>query len=132
MVDCSHQRFSYFKNPHVIFYDMQSKPSSVQIISKSNARNPVSFTVDQRKKKEHSSNFRINDRRKMKLVPINMDWCLLSLNAFKFSLGGCPYRGCLCLTFIFSMKTPNFENEMVMFTTQIAWIQIFTIFLKLI
>ena len=45
------------------------------------------------KKGTPPTNFDINYRREIKLVPIIMDYCLLQFNALKFVLGVCPHRG---------------------------------------
>ena len=37
--------------------------------------------------KEHPINYNANYHREMKLVPINMDYCLLQFDALKFFLG---------------------------------------------
>ena len=47
-------------------------------------------SVKKRKKKRNTPfNFSSNYLREMKLVPINIDFCLLAIDAFKFSLRGC-------------------------------------------
>ena len=58
-------------------------------------------------KKNHPNNSNTNYRREMKLVSINMDYCLLQFGALKFVLGGPSTLGeeglYLTLTF-FSVK----------------------------
>ena len=58
-------------------------------------------------------------RREMKLVPINVDYCLLQVDALKFFLG-VRLHGGLELTLILSMYTTKFFNGIVKFTSQIA------------
>ena len=49
----------------------------------------LTCTVGQKKKKKRNTpiNFNTNYRREMKLVPINMDYCLFQFDALKFVLG---------------------------------------------
>ena len=70
------------------------------------------------------SNFNTNYRRKMKLVPINMDQCLLSFYSFKFSLGGSLHG---VFTYFFPRKPPNLTAR-----SQINLIEFFTTFLTLV
>ena len=48
-------------------------------------------------------------------MPINVDYCLLQFDAFKFFLVVRLHEG-LYLTLIFSVYTPKFFNEIVKFT----------------
>ena len=41
-----------------------------------------------KKKRNTPTNFNTNYRREIKLVPINMDYCLFQFDALKFVLGG--------------------------------------------
>ena len=68
----------------------------------------------------------------MKLVPIIMDCCLFQFNALIFFLGVRLHEGGLYLTLNFSMQIPKLFNEIVKFTSQIAWKQIFTTFPTLV
>ena len=52
-----------------------------------------------KKKRNTPTNSNTNYRREMKLVPINKDYCLLSFDVFKFSLGGRLHEGVLTLIF---------------------------------
>ena len=85
-----------------------------------------------KKKWNTLSNSNTNYRREMKLVPISVDYCLLQFHTLKFYLGVHLHRG-LALTSInfFSAIPPNFDNEIVKFTTHITWIEILITFLKL-
>ena len=66
----------------------------------------------------------------MKIVPINMDYCLLQFDALKFFLGVRLRGGGMYLTNFFNV--PKFDNEIITFISHIAWIQIFTTFLILV
>ena len=44
-------------------------------------------TVGQNKKNNNHINYHINYHREMKLIPINMDYCLLQFDALNFILG---------------------------------------------
>ena len=79
------------------------------------------------KKRNNSIYSNTNYRREMKVVPIIMVYCLLHFDILNFFLGVGLY-----LTLIFSIETPKFFNEFVKFTSQIAWMQIFTTFLTVV
>ena len=70
-------------------------------------------------------------RWEMKFIPISMDYCLLSFDAFKFSLGIRLHEGS-SPNFNFSIVNHKLDDEIVKFTTQITWIPIFTTFLTLV
>ena len=54
-----------------------------------------------KRKKKKTINSNTGCRRKMKLIPINMGYCLLQSDALKFFLGVRQHgRGYLCLTLI--------------------------------
>ena len=76
-------------------------------------------------------NSNTNYHREMKHGPINMDYCLLQFDALKFFLGVLLHRGSLP-NFNFLNVNFQIENNIVKFTTQIAWIKIFTTFLTLV
>ena len=82
-----------------------------------------------KKKRNIPSNFNTNYRKEMKLVQINMDYCLLSFDAFKFSLGGRLHGRSLPNFNFFQCKPSKFDNEILKFTAHIARIQVFTTFL---
>ena len=84
-----------------------------------------------KKKRNTPIYFKINYHTEMKLEPIIMDYCLLQFDALKFCLGVRLHGGGLYLTLIFSMQTPKSDNDILKFTTQIVWIQIFTTIFKL-
>ena len=74
--------------------------------------------------------FNTNYRTEMKLVSNTIDYCQLQ---FKILLRGCVYMGRgLYLTLIYSMETPKIFNEIVKYTSQIAWKEIFATFLTLV
>ena len=68
--------------------------------------------VDKKKKKktEQPINFNTNYRGEMKLIPINMDYCLLQFDALKFFLWVCLQRGSLS-SVNFSMYTHNLTTK---------------------
>ena len=80
-------------------------------------------------KKTTPFNSSTNYRREIKLVRINMDYCLLQFDDLKFFFGVRLHGG---WSLIFSMQTPKFDNEIIKFTSQIAWKQNFTTFLTLV
>ena len=89
-------------------------------------------TVSQKEKKVTLPIYsNINYRSEIKLVIISKYYCLFQFDARKISLGQISMRG-FCLTLFFSIQTPKFDNEILKFTSQIARLQIFTIFLTLI
>ena len=90
-----------------------------------------SCTVCQKKKKNTSINSNINYHREMKPEPINMDYGLLQFDASKFFLGVLLHGGSLP-NFNFFNVNFQIENNIVKFTTQIAWIKNFTTFLTLV
>ena len=58
-----------------------------------------------------SFNFNTNYRSEMNLLPINLDYNLLSFDAFKISLGVSLHGGGgNYLTLTFSVQTPKFDN----------------------
>ena len=87
-------------------------------------------TVGQNKKR-NTINSVTNYHREMKLVPIIMDYRLFQIDCLKFFLGVHLHRGSLP-NFNFFNVNPQFFNEVVKFTSQIAWKQIFTTFLTLV
>ena len=52
-------------------------------------------SVKKKKKGNTFINFNANYRREMKLIPINLDYCLLQFDAIKFFLGVRLYGGSL-------------------------------------
>ena len=83
------------------------------------------------KKRNTSINFNANYRTEMKLVPIIRDYYLLQFDALKLFLGVHLHGGSQP-NFNFFNVNSTFFNEIVTFTSQIAWKQIFTTFLTLI
>ena len=82
-----------------------------------------------RSKKQITPNSNTNYRREIKLIPFNMDYCLLQFNALIFFLGHLSiWGGGIYLTLIFSMSLIKFNKR----KCEIAWTQIFTTFLALI
>ena len=76
-------------------------------------------------------NFNNNYRKEMKLVLVNMHCCLLQFDALIFFLEVHLHGGHLPnFIFIFQCKPLKFGNEIVMFTSQIVWIQISDISLR--
>ena len=67
----------------------------------------------------------MNYRTEMKLVPIIIDYCLLQFDALKFFLGVRLHGGSLS-NFNFFNVTPKFFKEIIKFTFETAWKQIFT------
>ena len=84
-----------------------------------------------KKKRNTLINSNTNYRREMKLMPVNMDYCLLQFDALIFFLG-VHLHGRSVPNFNFFNVNPKFHNEILKFTIQIAWIQIFTTFLTLV
>ena len=82
-----------------------------------------------KEKRDTPISFYTNYRTEMKLVPIMMD--LLQFDALKF-FSWVRLHGGSQPNFNFFNVTPKFFNEIVKFTSQIAWKQIFTTFLTLI
>ena len=68
-------------------------------------------TVGQKKKKSTPSNLNTNYRREMKLVPVNRDYCLLSFDAFEFSLGSRLHGGSLFNFNFYLCKSPNLTTK---------------------
>ena len=74
-----------------------------------------------KKKKNIHINSNTNYRKEMKLVPFNMDYCLLEFDTLKF-YSRVRLHGGLILTSFFSMLIQKFDNEIVKFTAEVAWI----------
>ena len=68
-------------------------------------------------------NFNNNYRKEMKLVLVNMHCCLLQFDALIFFLEVHLHGGHLPNFIFFSVQTPKFFNEIMKFTSQIAWIK---------
>ena len=64
----------------------------------------------------------------MKLIPINMDYFIFQFDALNV-FSRIRLHGASLLNLVFFNMNPQIDNEIVKFTTQIASIQIFTIFL---
>ena len=73
----------------------------------------------ERKTQNTPFNSNPNNHREMKLVPINMDHCLLQFDPLKFFLGIFLHGGSLPI-FNFFNENSKFFNEIVKFTSQIA------------
>ena len=65
--------------------------------------------------------FKTNYRTEIKLVQNSMDYCLLQFDALKFFLGVHLHGGGSLSNFNFFNVTPKFFNDIVKFTSQIAW-----------
>ena len=85
-------------------------------------------TASQKKKNYY---FKTKYRTETKLVPIIMDYCLFQSDALKFFLGVRLHGGSLH-NFNFFNVNPKFFNEIIKFTSQISWKQIFTAFPTLV
>ena len=70
------------------------------------------YSLSKKKKRTIPVNSNTSYRREMKLIPINIHFCLLQFDALKF-FPGVSLHGGLFLTLIFSMPTPKFDNEIV-------------------
>ena len=84
------------------------------------------------KRKKIPIYFNTNYRTGMKLVSIIMDYCQLQFDALKFFFGVCLHGVRFLPNFNFFIQTRKFDNEVIKFIPQIAWIQIFTTLLTLI
>ena len=63
----------------------------------------------------------------MKLIPINMVYCLFHFDVLNLFLEIRQDGASLPKFNFFSMQTLKFDNEILKFATQIPWIQIFTL-----
>ena len=59
------------------------------------SKNNHKFTVGPKKKQNIPINFNTNYRKEIKVIPINMDYCLLQFDTLKFFLGVRLHRGSL-------------------------------------
>ena len=87
-----------------------------QQVKFSAADSPFNYSWSKEEKKHV---FNTNYHREMKLVPINMDYCLLLFDAFKFSLGGHLHEGPLT-NFNLFIVNPKHDTEIVALNATIA------------